>query len=897
MRANILDSSAARTQAVARRRRRNIFLTAISFVLLSAVIATCAVLWRLHNDTLERNFALANLTARAMEEQLTQSLTVVERTLTLAGSDPQAQQRLSFYLQQAPYLRSIALVDTTNRIRHSSNAANLGIALDRRIFSPQSTSPLAVLRSGPLFSGRDFAEMRTLPRHQDDSLSFIPLLLDTAQPDGSWRTVAAALNPDYFLNFYNSHLSAEQGSIALLRYDGSLLIHSNQLPADTVYSPTLRIRLASSEAGSFTEQQADGKQLINAYRASRVYPYIIVVRLDRQQALTNWRNEARLAVALVGGILLLLIGLACVYYLRFEKLETRRQRDEEQLRIAAAAFESQEGIFVTDTDNTILRVNRAFSTITGYSEAEAIGQTPHLLSSGKHPQAFYDEMWRQLQSCSFWSGEIWNRRKSGDIYPEWLTITAVKDVQNHTSHYVATLTDITQRKHAEEEIRNLAYYDPLTHLPNRRLLQERLQQAIGSAGRRGNEGALLFIDLDNFKTLNDTLGHDMGDLLLQDVAQRLNHCVREEDTVARLGGDEFVVLLPNLSKDRDEAATLAQRLGERIRLALNAPYDLAGNDYHSTPSIGIAMFADGQHNSDELMKRADLALYSAKAAGRNAAHFFDPQMQKTLSERASLEATLRQAVADEQLCLLYQPQVDQFGNIYGAEVLLRWQHPSLGLLSPDRFIALAEETGLILPIGQWVLEQACLQLQLFSQHPAMADLTLSVNISIKQLQQADFTRQVQSILAATGAPPQQLVLELTESGLVDDIEASTRKMAALRQAGVQFALDDFGTGYSSLAYLGKLPLDQLKIDQSFVRNLTHDQHDAAIVSTIIVLARTLNLNVLAEGVETEEQLSLLRRQGCSHYQGYLFSQPQPLPGFIAMKQSQVPTPSKVILSA
>ncbi|WP_174874615.1 bifunctional diguanylate cyclase/phosphodiesterase [Vogesella oryzae] len=866
-------------------------------MLLTVGIATGAVLWRLHNDALERQFALAGLTARAMEDQLTQSLTVVEHTLTLAGSDPQARQRLAFYLQQAPYLRSVALADSTDRIRHSSNAANLGIALDRRMFMPQSTAPVAVLRSGSLFAGRDFADLRSAPRQPADNLSFIPLLLDVPQPDGSWHTVVAALNTDYFLNFYTSHLTALHGQIALLRYDGSLLIRSNPQPAATVYSPALRIRLAQSEAGSFTEQLADGRQLITAYRASRVYPFIIAVRLDRQQILANWRHEANFAVAMVGSILLLLIGMASVYYLRFEKLEARRQRDEEQLRIAAAAFESQEGIFVTDADNTILRVNSAFSTITGYSEAEAVGQTPHLLSSGKHPQAFYDEMWRQLQSCRFWSGEIWNRRKSGDIYPEWLTITAVSDAQNHISHYVATLTDITQRKRAEEEIRNLAYYDPLTRLPNRRLLLERLQQAVGSAGRRGNEGALLFIDLDNFKTLNDTLGHDMGDLLLQDVALRLNQCVREDDTVARLGGDEFVILLPNLSKNHDEAAKLAQRLGERIRLALNVPYDLAGHDYHATPSIGIAMFADGQHNGDELMKRADLALYSAKAAGRNAVHFFDPQMQKNLSERASLEAALRQAVAGDQLRLLYQPQIDHTGTIYGAEVLLRWQHPTLGLLSPDRFIALAEETGLIIPIGQWVLEQACLQLQQFSLQPAMAGLSLSVNISIRQLRQTDFTVQVQRILAASGAPPQRLVLELTESGLVDDIEASSRKMAPLRHSGVQFALDDFGTGYSSLAYLKKLPLDQLKVDQSFVRNVMHDQHDAAIVRTVIVLARALNLNVVAEGVETAEQLAFLQQQGCHNYQGYLFGQPMPLSELLALHMGATATPSSAPLSA
>ncbi|WP_018150942.1 bifunctional diguanylate cyclase/phosphodiesterase [Leeia oryzae] len=855
-------------------------------MLTTVITATGSILWRLHNDTLERQVALANLTTRAIEDHLTQSLTVVERTLTLAASDPIAAVRLPFYLQQAPYLRSISFADPGDRIYQSSNAENIGIKLDRRVFIPQSTTPVSVLRSGPLFTGRDFADHKTQTHPANSDLNFIPLLLDSPQKDGSWHTVVAALNTDYFLNFYNTHLTADQGQVDLLRYDGGLLIRNGSQPAGIVYNPMLRNSLLQSETGSYFETQPEGMQLLIAYRASRNYPFIIVVRQDRQQILANWQREAKLVVLVVGSILLLLISLSSVYYLRFEKLEIIRQRDAEQLRIAAAAFESQEGIFVTDADNTILRVNQAFCKITGYSEDEAIGQTPHLLSSGKHPPEFYQEMWQQLHRCNNWSGEIWNRRKNGDIYPEWLTITAVKNAQNHISHYVATLTDITQRKHDEDEIRNLAFYDPLTRLPNRRLLLEHLEKATRSAGRRGNEGALLFIDLDNFKTLNDTLGHDMGDLLLQEVAKRLNQCVREIDTVARLGGDEFVVLLPKLSKYRDEAASLAQRLGERIRLSLNIPYDLAGHNYHATPSIGITMFADGQHNSEELMKRADLALYSAKSAGRNTVHFFDPQMQKSLSERASLEAALRQAISDEQLVLMYQPQVDHAGNIYGAEVLLRWQHPTLGLMPPDQFIPLAEETGLILPIGNWVLLQSCKLLKKFSQQPGMPSFSLSVNVSAKQLRQPDFTQQVQDILDATDAPPHRLLLELTESGLLDDIESSSTKMLPLRHHGVRFALDDFGTGYSSLAYLKKLPIDQLKIDKSFVQGVMSDQNDAAIVRSVLALGNALNLNVLAEGVETEDQLQFLNLHGCRSYQGYLFGRPLPLQELLSMCMKQ-----------
>ena len=856
-------------------RRRTVFSVAISLVLLAITVATCSVLWRLRSETLSRQFELASLTARAMEDHLTQSLTVVERTLTLAGSDHNASQRLSFYLQQAPYLRSIAISGPSGHVVLSSNAANLGRQVARDDFMPQSTEPVAVLRSGPLTGGRDFADQARPGSKDSRGISFIPLALDVQQENGSWRGVLAALNTDYFLNFYSSHIPPPQGEVMLLRYDGSVLVRSaNNFPGP-LYSSMLHSRLAHSDTDRFEEMLADGHRTLTAYRASKSYPFIIVVRLDREFALSNWQHEAGIAVLVVSLSLLLLLGLATVYYLRFERLERIRQQDEEQLRIAAVAFESQEGIFVTDANNRILRVNRAFTRITGFSEQEAVGQTPRLLSSGKHLAPFYISMWQQLLASGTWCGEVWNRRKNGDIYPEWLTITAVKSAEATTSHYVATLTDITQRKQAEDEIRNLAFYDPLTRLPNRRLLLERLQRALGSAGRR-DEGALLFIDLDNFKTLNDTLGHDMGDLLLQEVGRRLSHCVRDGDTVARLGGDEFVILLLRLGKDQREAAGYAQRLGERCRRALNETYDLAGHPYHSTPSIGVAMFADGQHNCDELMKRADLALYSAKAAGRNTVHFFDLQMQSSLSERTSLESGLRQAVAQEQLQLHFQPQVNHHGAINGAEALLRWQHPTLGMLAPDKFITLAEETGLITLIGLWVLEQACDQLATWSKHSATADLTMSVNISARQLHHPDFAEQVQSILTQTGANPHQLMLEITESCLVDDFQASNNKMTALRQQGVRFALDDFGTGYSSLSYLKRLPLDQLKIDKSFVHGVLRDQNDATIVRTVISLANSLNLTVLAEGVESEEQHAFLAQHGCHCYQGYLFGHPQPI---------------------
>jgi diguanylate cyclase (GGDEF)-like protein/PAS domain S-box-containing protein len=562
-----------------------------------------------------------------------------------------------------------------------------------------------------------------------------------------------------------------------------------------------------------------------------------------------------------------------MHYLAIKEDITDRKFADAQLRIAATAFESQEGMFISDAAGVIVRVNQAFTKITGYSSDESIGQTPGFLSSGRHDAAFYAAMWASIGASGAWQGEIWNRRKSGEVFPEWLTITAVNDERGNIANYVSTLTDITQRKAAEDRIKHLAFYDPLTSLPNRRLLIDRLFQAIVSSTRTGREGALLFIDLDNFKTLNDTHGHGRGDILLQQVGERLVACVREGDTVARLGGDEFVIMLEDLSQRTSEAAAQAETLGGKILYALNLPFDLVGNEYHITPSIGVTLFADHQNSADELMKRADLAMYQAKAAGRNTLRFFDPKMQEAVNARVALERDLRNGLQSNQFLLDYQPQVDASGRLTGVEALVRWQHPVLGVVSPDEFIPLAEDAGLILPLGNWVLKTACLQLKAWTAHAQTEHLTLSVNVSALQFHMEGFVSEVLSTIKSTGAPASRLKLELTESLLVSDVDDIIVKMHVLKSCGVGFSLDDFGTGYSSLSYLKRLPLDQLKIDQSFLHEALTNSNDAAIVSAIVTLGKSLGMMVIAEGVETQDQRDFLIDRGCNHFQGYFFGRP------------------------
>ncbi|MGC9458076.1 MAG: EAL domain-containing protein [Halothiobacillaceae bacterium] len=558
---------------------------------------------------------------------------------------------------------------------------------------------------------------------------------------------------------------------------------------------------------------------------------------------------------------------------------SERRRIEEDLRIAGVAFEHMQPVIIADRDQRILRVNEAFEQMTGYTAEEAIGQTPRLLQSGHHDKNFYRAMWDQINRVGQWQGEVMNRRKDGGIYAEWLNISVVRDEAGEITHYVASVHDLSEQKKAQEEIEKLAFYDPLTGLPNRRLLKDRLRQAIAVSQREQNYGALLFIDLDNFKTLNDTRGHAIGDLLLESVARRLTESMRESDTVARIGGDEFVILLSQLGRQVDQAEETAAQVAEKILAQISRPHELAGQKHAMTPSVGVSLFLGNRMDADQLLKQADIAMYQAKDAGRNAIRFFDPETQTRLERHVEMESRLRHALENGELTMHLQPIVDQSGHVRAAEVLARWPQPDGQWISPGEFIPLAEQTGLIVPLGNWITESACRLLAGWQDRPELSSLTLSVNLSARQLMQGSCTGQMTGLLERTGAPAQLLKLEITETTMMSnqlDVIEIFKDLCAL---GVRLSLDDFGTGYSSLSYLKRLPLNQLKIDQSFVRDITTDGNDAAIVETIIAMARALDLGVVAEGVETEEQFAFLRAHDCDLYQGFLFHRPMPVEAF------------------
>ena len=544
---------------------------------------------------------------------------------------------------------------------------------------------------------------------------------------------------------------------------------------------------------------------------------------------------------------------------------------ESKLRLAARVISrSGEGIIISDAKGLIVEVNKAFETITGYSRADALGRNPNFLSSGRQDKEFYRRMWQTLHAEGFWQGEIWNRRKNNEIFPEWLSLSAIRDDGGEITHYVATFSDVTEAKANEARIQHMAHHDFLTGLPNRFLLTDRFKQVAAAAERNDTRYALLFIDLDRFKNVNDTLGHSIGDQLLRDVASRLGSIVRGTDTLSRQGGDEFLVLLGEV--ETPEAAAIVAR---KLMQVLGEPFLLDGHPITVTPSIGIAVSPEDGTDLDSLLKHADLAMYDAKQQGRNNYQFFRREMNARSLELLLMESDLRQALRKSEFELHYQPQISvSSGRPQGLEALLRWRHPERGLVSPADFIPMAEETGLILPIGQWVLNTACQQLANWRTN-GWPELRVAVNLSAAQFRQQDLLTQVETALAAANLPADALELEVTESILMIDAEGTAKMLNALNAMGVTLAIDDFGTGYSSLAYLKRFSVSTLKVDRSFVNGIGIDGEDAAICSAIIGLARSLRLDVVAEGVETQAQYDWLAKAGCHIIQGYFTGRPAP----------------------
>ena len=880
---------------------------------------------------------------------------------------------------------------------------------------------------------------------------FIPLI----SPDTSKVVGVLVLRDDLHFLFsliQSWPVESQTGETLLVTRDGDDVLFLNELRYKKNTALKLRIPIAR-DAGAHAIPTVEmlGKGYYGAlegydYRDHPVLAFNVavpdtlwsmVVKVDTAEV---QEHINRLQMIVWFTIAFFIAGAGLILWLWWNKQRIEQiaredlQKASDDLRIAAIAFETQAAIVITDLTPKIIRVNQVFQDMTGYSAEEVVGRNPNILSvpSIRKSKEFYEEMWAELLSKGKWSGEVLDRRKNGEIYPKWLTITAVKAPDGTVTHYVGsfyditkrkeaenalrdsreklhlllnsiaegaygvdnngdctfvnrsflqmmgyqnedevlgknmhalihhtradgsaypaneckiycafranqaenvsdevfwrkdgasipveywshpietdgkvigsivTFVDISQRKMAEEEIHRLAFYDPLTGLPNRRLLVDRLQHALATSARSGRHGAIMFIDLDNFKVINDTKGHDSGDLILVETARRLLSCVREGDTVARLGGDEFVVMLEDLGSQTKQAATQAEEVGEKIRDNLNLPYVLDENGYRSTASIGISLFVDRSTTADTLLKNADIAMYQAKGAGRNSVRFFNPDMQAVLEARTALEADLHRALDGRQLTLHYQAQVNADGRIIGAEALVRWLHPQRGMIPPANFIPIAEESSLILDVGHWVIDTACRQIASWCNNDPNCGLVLAVNVSAKQFKWAGFVDSVAAVIGEHRINPSRLKLELTESVVLDDLTGIVAKMHALKALGVGLSMDDFGTGYSSLSYLKQLPLDQLKIDKSFVNDIVTNQDDAIMVQTIIIMAHNFRMNVIAEGVETNEQLAFLKQHGCMVYQGYLFSKPVPIEEFEALlgrSRSPKDNPPPITLTA
>ncbi len=675
--------------------------------------------------------------------------------------------------------------------------------------------------------------------------------------------------------YLNSILRASQ-ELAIIATDLNFKINYYNSAAEQLFNQPIKQTLKQS----FIETHC---HLFNAaHLFLQAFP--MVEENNEYKTITSWQenNLIRYVEWRIAGIRdedFVLIG-----YLLIAHDISEQKRIEQDLILAATAFETFDAILITDKQNKILRVNRAFSEITGYSLEEVVEKTPRILRSNWHDASFYREMWESLKEKGHWQGEIYNRRKNGEIYPEWLTITAVRNNHREITHYVAMFLDLTERKKQEAKIHHLAYHDSLTDLPNRTAILEQLKRELNRTHQDNSIifGALLFLDLDRFKNINDSLGHAAGDQLLIEVSQRLKKAIHEDNMVGRLSGDEFVIILSNLAEARNAATTHAQLIAERLRSDISLPFIIDNHEFYISVSIGITLFPENEIKESDLLRQADTAMYQAKMQKRTGIQVYLPSMQAAALERLALENDLRQALKNNELLLYFQPQVNLITErLTGAEALVRWLHPKRGMLNPAYFIPVAEDSGLIFQLGQWVLQMACWQNREW-QKQGLNIVPIAINLSAAEFRLPTLPDRVNKCLEENQLSAYYLGLEVTESLLMEDIDSILLTLHSLKKMGIQLSIDDFGTGYSSLSYLKRFPVDKIKIDQSFVRDILVDPDDAAITSTIISMAKSLNLKTIAEGVENREQYDFLRHRQCDEMQGYFYSRPLPAHRFAEM---------------
>ena len=857
--------------------------------LLALALATASLLWTTRQADIDNSEAQALRFISSAEAALNRNLLGVDmllasldELLALSSSQPDwlmapgASRLLQGAVQQNLMVRFVALVDDRGSVIASSDVSGSGLelSLPPGFVDDVLAQPVSTLRiSAPMVSFASAERVLYLARH-------IKLA------NSSRIVTVAQVQVPFLASLMVQGVDITGLEVTLERTNGQLLASvpaSAQLSGEQITPPL--VGFTSGGKSQRLPARISGVPALVVARPILYRDILIVASIPVTAALDTWYGQRLfiVGVAVIFALMILGAGGSAVWYV--ERLaRARRDITRSKATLDQALSSMVSGFVLLNAANEVVNWNRRFEEIFPWSAGHMAPKLPFRVvlefAAAAH-LAQGDQTARQKWVEDRLAQQLNPHAPHVQIQPDGHFIQ-ITERRTPDGGLVIAYQDVTELRLASAEIEQLAFYDALTHLPNRRLLMDRLQQAMKSSIRSGQYGALLFLDLDHFKNLNDTLGHDLGDLLLQQVALRLKACIRSEDTVARLGGDEFVVMLVDLAESDREAVALARRIAEKILQRLNEPYLLTTFTHHSTPSIGATLFLGSQQAPAELLKQADIAMYEVKEHGRNALCFFDPQMQAAISARAQLEQDLIAALALEQFALYYQPQFEHGGGVVGAEVLIRWHHPVRGLVPPMEFINVAEESELILPIGHWVLRTACKQLARWQHSESTRALHLSVNVSARQFRQSDFVAQVAAVIQETGVRPALLKLELTESVVLDNMDDTIQKMTELKALGVRFSMDDFGTGYSSLAYLTRLPMDQLKIDQSFVRNIGIQRSDGVIVQTIIGMARNLALEVIAEGVETPAQHEFLALHGCHLYQGYLFGKPTPLPGFEAL---------------